>query len=48
MKTQQLSITFPKPKKNLRVELIRLKKEENLNLSSFIISCIEKEIGIYT
>jgi len=45
MRTEQLSITFPKNKTQYKDELIRQRDEENLNISGFMLSCIEKEIG---
>ena len=47
MKTQQITITFPKDKQKLKEELMRQKKEECLNLSAFAVSCIEKEVGTF-
>ena len=46
MRTEQLTITFPKKKKGLKAELLQRKKEDNLNVSSFMVSLIEKEFGI--
>tara|TARA_B100000035_G_scaffold222137_1_gene190811 strand:+ start:1082 stop:1267 length:186 start_codon:yes stop_codon:yes gene_type:complete len=45
MRTEQLSITFPKNKIQYKEELIRQRDEENLNISGFMLSCLEKEIG---
>tara|TARA_Y100000004_G_scaffold187148_1_gene239571 strand:- start:136 stop:291 length:156 start_codon:yes stop_codon:yes gene_type:complete len=45
MRTQQLTITFPKTKTNLKNELMRLKKQDNLNVSSFMVSLLERELG---
>ena len=45
MRTQQLSITFPRKKEILKEELLRMKKEENLNLSSYMVKLIENDIG---
>ena len=45
MKTQQLSITFPRKKQVLKEELLRMKEEENLNLSSYMVKLIENDIG---
>ena len=45
MRTQQLSITFPKKKQVLKEELLRMKEEENLNLSSYMVKLIENDIG---
>ena len=47
MRTEQITITFPKNKRKLKEELMRLKKEDNINVAAFTLSCIEKEIGIY-
>jgi hypothetical protein len=45
MRTQQLSITFPQKKQVLKAELLRMKEEENLNLSSYMVKLIENDIG---
>lgn len=45
MRTQQITITFPKKKLNLKNELMRLKQEDNLNVSSYVVSLVEKELG---
>lgn len=45
MRTQQLSITFPRKKQVLKKELLRMKEEENLNLSSYMVKLIENDIG---
>jgi hypothetical protein len=45
MRTQQLSITFPRKKQILKEELLRMKEEENLNLSSYMVKLIENDIG---
>jgi len=45
MKTEQLTITFPKKDKKYKQELLRLKQEDYLNVSQFVVSCIKKELG---
>ena len=45
MRTQQITITFPKKKSGLKNELMKMKDEENLNVSSFVVSLVEKELG---
>mgnify|MGYP001177206796 FL=1 len=45
MRTQQITITFPKKKLGLKNELMRLKEEDNLNLSSYVVSLVERELG---
>ena len=45
MRTEQITITFPKKKNKLRTELMRLKKQDHSNVSSFVISLIEAELG---
>ena len=45
MRTQQLTITFPKTKAGLKNELLRLKEEDNLNVSSYVVSLVERELG---
>jgi post-segregation antitoxin (ccd killing protein) len=46
MKTPQLTITFPEDKTNIKKELMKRKKEEQINVSAFVVSCLEKEFGI--
>jgi len=45
MRTQQLTITFPKKDIKVKEELMRLKEEDCLNVSSYILSCVKKELG---
>jgi len=45
MRTQQLSITFPRKKTQLKEELLRMKEEDNINLSSYMVKLIENDIG---
>ena len=45
MKAQQLTITFPKCKVQYRDELMRMKYEEQTNISAYVLDCIEKELG---
>jgi hypothetical protein len=45
MRTQQLTITFPRKDIKFKEELMRLKKEDCLNISSFVLTCIKKELG---
>ncbi len=47
MRTQQLTITFPKKKSELKADLLKMKESDSLNISSFIVSCIEKQLGAY-
>lgn len=47
MKTDQLTITFPKLKKKIKEELMRQKIEEQLNVSAFVVACVEKELGTF-
>ena len=44
-RTPQLTLTFPKKDQRYKEELIRMKGEEDLNVSAYILSCIKKEIG---
>ena len=46
MRTEQLTITFPKKKQSIKTELLRLKEEDNLNVSSYVVSLVERELGI--
>ena len=45
MRAQQLTITFPKNKVQYRNELLRMKCEEQTNISAFMLGCLEKELG---
>jgi hypothetical protein len=44
-RTPQLTLTFPQKDLKYREELIRMKEEEDLNVSAYILSCIKKEMG---
>ena len=46
-KTPQLTLTFPEKKSKLRDDLLQMKEEDSLNLSAFIVSCIEDRMGVY-
>jgi len=45
MRAQQLTITFPKNKIQYKEELMRMKFEEQTNISAYVLDCIEKELG---
>ncbi len=45
MKQEKLTISFPKKHIRLKEELLRMKNEEDVNISSYVLSCIKKEIG---
>ncbi len=45
MRAQQLTITFPKNKVQYKHELMRMKIEEQTNISAYVLDCIEKELG---
>ena len=45
MKNQQITITFPKNDIRYKEELQRMKKEESINVSAFIVSAIKGELG---
>ena len=47
MKNQQITITFPKKDIRYKEELQRMKKEESINVSAFIVSAIKGELGHY-
>ena len=40
-----LTLSFPEKDVKYKKELIRMKNEESVNLSNFILSCVKKEIG---
>ena len=44
-KKTQLTLSFPETDRKYKKELLRMKQEENVNFSSFILSCVKKEIG---
>jgi hypothetical protein len=45
MKNQQITITFPKKDIRYKEELQRMKKDESINVSAFIVSAIKSELG---
>ena len=47
IKTKKVQLTLSFPEKDIRYkkELMRMKKEESVNVSNFILSCVKKEIG---
>lgn len=45
MKNQQITITFPKKDIHYKEELQRMKKDESINVSAFIVSVIKNELG---
>jgi hypothetical protein len=45
MKTQQLTITFPKKDEKYKSELLKMKQEDSINISSYVLRCVKKEIG---
>ena len=45
MKNQQITIAFPKKDIRYKEELQRMKKDDNINLSAFIVSVIKNELG---
>tara|TARA_Y100001963_G_C6718016_1_gene417725 strand:+ start:446 stop:589 length:144 start_codon:yes stop_codon:yes gene_type:complete len=46
MKKAQLTMTFPEKDQKYKNELVRMKNEESLNVSNFVLNCIKKEIGV--
>ena len=47
MRTPQVTVTFDKRKKHIKNELLRMKKEDNINISAYVTDLIEKDIGVY-
>ena len=47
MRTPQLTSTFPEKKTQLREDLMKMREEDSLNLSKFVVSCIEDRMGAY-
>mgnify|MGYP001368200760 CR=1 FL=1 len=45
MRTEQLSITFPKNKTHYKKELLRMRNEEQTNISAYLLNLIEKDLG---
>ena len=45
MKNQQITITFPKKDIRYKEELQRMKKDDSINVSAFIVSAIKSELG---
>jgi hypothetical protein len=45
MKNQQITITFPKRDMRYKEELQRMKKDDSINVSAFIVSAIKSELG---
>jgi hypothetical protein len=45
MRTEQLTITFPKQDAKYKKELLKMREIDNVNLSRFVVSCIKSEIG---
>ena len=44
-KNAQLTLSFPEMDIKYKNELLRMKEEEAVNVSNFILSCVKKEIG---
>ena len=44
MKSEQISVTFPQKKKQYKEELIRMRDQENINISSYVVALLEKEL----
>lgn len=45
MRTDQITITVPKSKKGLREKLQRMKEEDSINISAFIVNAIEEKLS---
>jgi|TARA_B100000378_G_C18035322_1_gene408893 hypothetical protein len=45
MRTDQITITVPKSKKGLREKLQRMKEDESINISAFIVRAIEEKLS---
>ena len=44
-RTSQITVTFPEKKAVFKNELDRLKIVDNLNVSSYVVSLIENDLG---
>ena len=47
-RSEQFTFTIPRYKKGLTEELRRLKKEDSINMSAFIVDALEKRIGHFS
>ena len=45
---ESFTFTIPRNKKGLTEELRRLKKEDSINMSAFIVDALEKRIGHFS
>ena len=45
MRTAPITITVPKSKKGLREKLQRMKEDESINISAFIVRAIEEKLS---
>ena len=45
MKTNQITFTIPRNKKGLKEELRKLKEEDAVNISAFIVRAIEEKLS---
>ena len=43
--SESFTFTIPRYKKGLKEELRRLKKEDSINMSAYIVDALEKKIG---
>lgn len=44
-RASQLTLTFPQKDIQYREVLMRMKEQEDLNISAFILRCIKRELG---
>ena len=47
-RSEQITFTIPRYKKGLKEELRRMKKEDSINISAYIVDALEKRIGHYS
>ena len=47
-RSEQITFTIPRYKKGLKDELRRMKKEDSINISAYIVDALEKRIGHYS
>ena len=45
MKTEQITFTIPRNKRGLKEELRKLKEEDAVNISAFIVRAIEEKLS---
>jgi len=47
VKKEQLTLVFPRNKHALKKELMRMKREESVNVSNFCLTAVEEKLGFF-